>query len=611
MLKKALLPFIFIILSYGFWVSPEFKEIAAGVAIFMFGMIFLEEGFKSFTGGILERFMHVCTDRLWKSLSFGMVATSLMQSSSLVSVIAISFISAGLIGLTAGIGIVFGANIGTTTGAWLIAGFGLKVKISAYAMPMLVFGLILAFQKSKYLKGMGYVLAGLGFLFLGIHYMKEGFETFKDSFQLTDYAVSGYPGLFLYTGLGILATVVMQSSHATLVLIITALAAGQITYENGLALAIGSNVGTCITAILGSLSANKAGKRLAGAHLIFNVTTGVVAIVFIKQLMFSVAWISDGIGIGSDDYTLRLAVFHTLFNIIGVCLMVPVIGQLEKLLLRVIPPGREDVTQPLYLNDAALAYPDAALRVIYDETKHLYKSCFYIIAHALSIHRSDILSDKSLSEVTEQSRADMGLDVADTYQKRTKVLYSAIIAFGTKAQAQMSAEQGEILGQVTTISRELVEAIKDVALLQVNVSRYLNSSNQYMREEYDGIRSKIALILREVNKVEQEPETAALKLEEYKADIEEHDILADGTIDRLIRKDLIDSSMATSLINDSTIARQIGLKLINAAELTIEQADMSEQMAEYAVTLTPSELEEALREDSGTAPEQSLKETAG
>ena len=92
MLKKALLPFILIILSYGFWVSPEFKEIAAGVSIFMFGMIFLEEGFKAFTGGILERFLHASTDRLWKSLSFGMVTTSLMQSSSLVSVIAISFL---------------------------------------------------------------------------------------------------------------------------------------------------------------------------------------------------------------------------------------------------------------------------------------------------------------------------------------------------------------------------------------------------------------------------------------------------------------------------------------------------------------------------------------
>ncbi|MCB1753837.1 MAG: Na/Pi cotransporter family protein, partial [Gammaproteobacteria bacterium] len=185
--------------------------------------------------------------------------------------ITISFLSAGLLGLAAGIGIIFFFFLGTTTGAWLIAGFGLKVKISAYAMPMLVFGIILIFQKSRSLKGVGYILAGLGFLFLGIHHMKEGFDAFKDTIDLTKFAVAGYPGVFLFAFLGIVATVIMQSSHATLVIIITALAAQQITYENALALAIGANIGTTITAILGALSANVQGKRLAGAHLIFNV----------------------------------------------------------------------------------------------------------------------------------------------------------------------------------------------------------------------------------------------------------------------------------------------------------------------------------------------------
>lgn len=594
MLKRALLPAILAVLAYGFWISPEFKEIAAGVAIFMFGMLFLEEGFKAFTGGILERILQLSTDRLWKSLGFGMVTTALMQSSSLVSVITISFLSAGLIGLTAGIGIIFGANIGTTTGAWLIAGFGLKVKISVYAMPMLVFGLILAFQKSKYLKGIGYVLAGLGFLFLGIYYMKEGFETFKNSFELTEYAVSGFPGLFLYTALGIAATVIMQSSHATLVLIITALAAGQITYENALALAIGSNVGTTITAILGSLSANVSGKRLAGAHLIFNVATGLVAIVFIHPLVAAVQWISSSVGIADDDYTLKLAVFHSLFNVIGVVMMIPLIGRLETFLLRFIPSAKEDVSEPQFLTEAALGYPDASLRVIYDETKNLYKSCFYIIAHALSVHRTDILSADAVGEITKRSRAVMDLDVDEAYRKRVKGIFSAIIDFALRAQSMMSPGQVATLTEIITISRDLVEAIKEVGVLQVNVNRFLNSQNVYMRGEYDAIRASIAKVLREISGAGQDPESAALKLEEYKTEFREHDILANGTVDRLIRNDLIDSAMATSLINDSTIARDIALKLIDAAQLTIEQASLADQMAEYAIRLTEEERREAL-----------------
>lgn len=239
--RKILLPTILGILIFGFWVSPDFQEIAAGVAIFLFGMLMLEDGFKLFSGGFLERILDRATGSTLRSLSFGILTTTVMQSSSLVSVIAISFLSAGLITLTAGVGIIFGANIGTTTGAWLVAGFGLKVKIATYALPMLAISIVLVFQKSKYLRGAGFVLAGLGFLFLGIHYMKEGFEAFKDQFDLTRFAMTGFLGLIVYTLIGATATVVMQSSHATVVLIITALASGQITYENALALAIGAD----------------------------------------------------------------------------------------------------------------------------------------------------------------------------------------------------------------------------------------------------------------------------------------------------------------------------------------------------------------------------------
>ncbi|MGB5767032.1 MAG: Na/Pi symporter, partial [Arenicellales bacterium] len=280
--RKLLLPVILLLLAYAFWRSSDFKQIASGVAIFLFGMLALEDGFQRFSGGLLERVLRYSTDRLWKALSFGIVTTTLMQSSSLVSVLTISFLSAGLINLAAGIGIIFGANLGTTTGAWLVAGFGLKVDLAAYAMPMLVFGIVMIFQKSPVWKGIGWVLAGIGFLFLGIHYMKEGFEAFRETIDLSAYGVIGLKGLLLFTLIGVAATVIMQSSHATLILTITALAAHQITYENALALSIGANMGTTITAILGSLSSNIAGKRLAGAHLIFNMVTGVIAIAFIN-----------------------------------------------------------------------------------------------------------------------------------------------------------------------------------------------------------------------------------------------------------------------------------------------------------------------------------------
>ena len=194
-MRRFLLPVAVGALVVAFWFSPDAQEIAAGVAIFLFGMIMLEDGFKLFSGGTLERMLERTTGSTPKALLFGVISTTVLQSSSLVSVITISFLSAGLMSLIAGVGIIFGANIGTTTGAWLVAGLGLKVNIASYAMPMIAISIILVFQKPKLLRGIGYALAGLGFLFLGIHHMKEGFEAFRDQIDLLRFALPGLLGL--------------------------------------------------------------------------------------------------------------------------------------------------------------------------------------------------------------------------------------------------------------------------------------------------------------------------------------------------------------------------------------------------------------------------------
>ncbi|MCU7838385.1 MAG: Na/Pi symporter [Candidatus Thiodiazotropha sp. (ex Troendleina suluensis)] len=600
MIRKILLPSILLILTYGFWISPDFKEIAAGVAIFLFGMLSLEEGFKAFTGGTLERILRNSTNRYWKSLSFGIVSTTVMQSSSLVSVITISFLSAGLISLAAGIGIIFGANIGTTTGAWLIAGLGLKVKISAYAMPMLVFGVILVFQKSNTYKGFGYILAGLGFLFLGIHHMKEGFEAFKSTIDLTEFAVAGYPGLFLFAGIGIFATVVMQSSHATLVLILTGLAAGQVTYENALALAIGANVGTCITAILGSLSANVEGKRLAGAHLIFNVTTGVIAILFIKQFLWGVEGISALVGIADDDYTLKLAVFHTLFNITGVLVMSPLIGKLVTTLENMLRAKEVSVVEPKYLSEATMEFPDTAMESVRKETLHLYDNALEIIAHGVSLHRHDIFSKTDLAAVITQPHKVIDIDIDETYGRSVKVLYGSIVGYISEAQTHITSDYSEDLYSLRLAGRHIVEALKDVKHLRKNLATYMVSDNEHIRAEYNKFRLQIGNILRELGDLRVQSEDpdniTILNLDGLKAEIEEIDVVANGSLDHLIRENLITEEMATSIMNDSAYTFDISKNLIDMAEILFAARALDLREAERDIALNEEELEEIIEE---------------
>ncbi len=592
MFKKIILPTIFIILAYGFWISPDFKQIAAGVAVFLFGMLSLEQGFKTFTGGVLEKILRKTTNSLWKSLGFGVLTTTVLQSSSLVSVITISFLSAGLIGLAAGIGIIFGANLGTTTGAWLVAGFGMKVKISAYAMPMLVFGVLLIFQKSKSLNGVGYILAGLGFLFLGIHYMKEGFEAFKDSIDLSAYAIPGYLGLFIYTSIGIFATVVMQSSHATLVLIITALAAGQISYENGLALAIGANVGTTITAIIGSMGANVQGKRLAGAHLIFNLATGFIAILFIHQFVQIVDNVSSAVGIANDDYTLKLAVFHTIFNLVGIIAMIPFINMMVRWLEKTFKEKESPVEQPKYLTDSALEFADTAVEAVRNETLHLYDNAIEIIADVIGFNKSEIDSEVDLEQLIKKRTKVYNINVDARYDKSIKGIFSEIIAFISQVKFNWQLEQSGDLHWLRRANRNIVEAIKSLKHLQKNLLKFSQSKNKHASQEYQNIRLKLALLLRDLQNIrhETDPDIKILSMDSIKISMEESEEKLNNEIDELIRSGKIEPEIGTSLINDSSYLYDIKRNLAQFFETLFVAQERELTKAERKLTLDDDEI---------------------
>jgi phosphate:Na+ symporter len=521
------------------------------------------------------------TDKVYKSLGIGFITTTLLQSSSLISVITISFISAGIIGLKAGIGIIFGANIGSTTTAWIIASLGLNFKVSALALPMLAFGIIFVFQKSPQLKGFGRILAGLGFFFLGIFFMKEGFDDYSGTINLAQYSVPGIKGLFIFTLIGILITVVLQSSAASMALILTALAVGQITYNNALALAIGANIGTTITAVLGALSANAAGKRLAGAHLIFNLFTGALALIFILPLGHFVNFLASTFNIAEDNYVIKLAIFHTLFNVLGVGIMLPFIDKMINFLEKIIVVKEDDLYKidlPYYLNESILAYPQTALKALLDESKRLFENAtFDIICHGINLHRADIKGDEKLKNVLKKSKEEMKVNIDKLYYQKVKTIYSKIIKYATLAQGSFAlSEKGvESFTRIKIANRNIVEIIKDVHSLQNNVNTYVNSENKFIQKEYDRLRLKVSKVLREIYllQISEIPELHLEKLEKLKHKAQKSDALIDGSLDYLIRDKKISSAMATSLANDSATVASITKRLIETAELLYIDSD--------------------------------------
>jgi len=579
MIRNLLFIIIIISLAAALFLNPNFKTIAAGVAILLFGMVMLEEGFKVFTRGTLQKVLKKATDKLYKSIGIGALVTAFIQSSSLVSVITISFISAGLISLTGGIGLIFGANIGTTMTAWLVAGFGLKIKISALALPMLVFGVLFSFQKKPVLKGIGNILAGLGFFFLGIHYMKEGFDVFKEHIDLTQYAVPGFAGILIFTGLGIIITTILQSSSATLALILTALSAGQIEYENALALAIGANIGTTITALLGSISSNVYGKRLAIAHLLFNLITGVIAVAFIYPLSNLVDYLSDIVGIASTDYTLKLALFHTIFNVIGVIIMVPFVNKLEYLLNRLIKEKKDkDVDEPKFLNETVLEMPSSVALALLNESKFLFENAiFKIVTHALNIHREDVKSDMKVKKIIKKSKDEIEIDIDEIYYKKIKSIYGDIIKYAINAQTRLnlSEELNKFISKIKVANRIMVDIIRYSKELNKNVSKYLMSDNKYIRKEYDKLRKKIVKVLRVIDKFKNEKDKDIFykKLIKLKEESLSAIYGSNKSIDNLIRKNLITTDMASSLVNDNDNVNKLINDLITVAELLYTEKD--------------------------------------
>lgn len=578
-----------------FWFSPDAQEIGAGVAIFLFGMLMLEDGFKLFGGGALERVLERATGSTPRAITFGIVSTTLLQSSSLVSVITISFLSAGLISLIGGIGIIFGANIGTTTGAWLVAGLGLKVNIAAYAMPMIALSIILVFQQSKALRGIGYALAGLGFLFLGIHHMKEGFDAFKDQIDLTRFALSGLVGLIVYSLIGTVATVIMQSSHATMVLILTALAAGQISYENALALAIGANIGTTITAIIGSFGANFQGKRLALAHLIFNALTAAVALLFISPLRDAVDWISAGVGIASGDYAMKLAVFHTIFNVLGVVLMLPLLARLIVFLERRIVEPVPDVSRPHFLNEAVDEFPQTLEIALRKEVLHLYENAAELILHGLNLHRDQIFASDDIAGTVRKSRAPIELDIDEGYERRVKTLYSAIVAFTTRAGGKrLAPDVTDRVYALRDVASDIVKAVKSVKHLRKNILRYTTRHQGAVTELYDGLRAEIARIAVEIRKLglAAPEDRSALWLDQERVQIEDDARSATERVEALIRDGELTPTAATSFLNDAGYAYNAMRDLIEAARSYYIERDSAVAEVERLLSLEEDELGE-------------------
>lgn len=568
--RRYILITLVVLLLYFLVAFPELAKILVGVAILLIGMMNLSNGFKAFSGGILERILTKSTDTRFKSIIFGVITTILMQSSTLVSVISISFLSAGLITLAQGIGIIFGANLGNSAGSWLIVGLT-SINISTLAIPLIVCGALLGFQKDNLLKGFGSIFVGIGFFFLGVDYIKIGFEAYREIIDLSQFSFDGFKGVLIFVGIGALITGIVQSSHATLAIIISALISGQIGFENALAATLGTSVGGVVTAVVASLSANIEGKKLAIANCIFNFAIAIIVIIAFPFFVKLVNVVASLLGIGVANYALKTALFHTLFNLVAVILISLFIKQIVFVLDRCIRAPRDrDMDAPLYLDYNIIEYPDAAIDALQKESLHLYNNAYTLIAHTIGFNRSDIRGKESFDFIVKNKKWFSGdVDLDYLYKRKIKVLFDAIMEFSTKAQRYVEDEdKNHRIYSFKIAARNLAEATKNLKLIQANIKAYSNAKNPYLAEKYNAIRKDLGMLLRSVEELKtMKDENAHLILKQLLSAKEmpkEFDYQNMRDVEMLIAEEKISIANGTSILNDSAFVAEIAIHLMEA-----------------------------------------------
>jgi phosphate:Na+ symporter len=397
--------------------------------------------------------------------------------------------------------------------------------------------------------------------------MKEGFETLKTALDLASYAMQGYSGIFVYILIGAAATIIIQSSSATMAIVITALATGQIEYINALSMAIGSNVGTTATAAMGAMASNNNGKRLATAHFIFNITTGLIAVIFIYPLKDLVDIMAPALSISETSYAMKLALFHTIFNLIGVLAISPFTKPMVSYLHTLFHTKEENHGKPIYLNTEVMQIPASAVAAMRKETIHLYDKSLEAIVHAMNLHRTDIFSETDIGQVVAHSQTPIHIDIDRIYQSDIKKLYGAIIHYASLSPDHMPGEANHVIYELKLTARNIIEMVKDVRELQKNLNFYAKSRNPYLLNQYNELRSLLITVLRVIQQLRdyEGEEDILTKIEVQKEKLQEYERQFNKTIDTLIREDKITSKMASSLMNDVGFTHSICKKFLKSA----------------------------------------------
>ena len=373
-------------------------KLVGGIGLFLMGMVLLTDGLKAFAGDALRRWLIRFTGTPAKAFASGALLTAMVQSSSATTVAVIGFVSAGLLPFPQAVGVVMGASLGTTGTGWVVAVLGLKVNVGFYAFPLVGIGAFLKLLAHGRWRSFGIALGGFGLIFIGIETLQDAMRGLSSVLDLARLPSSGLLGHLLTMLLGIVMTVIMQSSSAAIATTLTALHAGAVNFEQASSLVIGAAVGTTVTGALAAIGGSVSAKRTAIAHVVFNLATGLIAVVLLPLFLRLIAFAQHHFGL--DPGAMSLAAFHTIFIAVGVAIFLPFVDRFSDAIERLLPDHGPVLTRNL--DTTVLHNPSVALEATRRALQETAAETFHAMRCSLGVAINSPVAPEPLHEALER-----------------------------------------------------------------------------------------------------------------------------------------------------------------------------------------------------------------
>lgn len=490
-----------------FFMLAYFLAFLGGIALFMYGMQLMGDGLQKAAGAKLQKILEAMTGVLAMGILLGAVVTAVLQASGATTVMTVGLVNAGLLTLKQGFGIIMGANIGTTMTAQLIA-----FKLSDYITILIFIGFLMQLlarkSRTKYL---GQVMLGFGILMLGMDMMGKAVMPLRNYPGFVHFIEVFSSNPLLGIGIGMIMTVLIQSSSATIGILIAMAGQGLIPLEGAIPVLLGDNIGTCITAVLASLRANLTAKRVAAAHVMFNVIGSIIFVVFMPFFIKFVLLVSP-----AGDIARQIANAHSAFNILNTLLFMPFVNPFIKLVEKIVPGKAEIISmRPVYLDKNMLNTPSIAISLAVKEVVRMGElarkdvrlgmeaiqsfdadKVKYVLEHepvvdALERDITDYLTQMSSSEMSESlTTRHTGLlhactdierigDHGETLAKRARKLVEDDVVFSDEAKAEL-LQLSEMVLRASGRSLEALE--KNDKVIAEDAVRLCREVKQYQKE---------------------------------------------------------------------------------------------------------------------------------